>query len=101
MVADNGGGGIFSFLPQAARLPAERFERLFGTPQAADPAAVARGFGWDVVEVGGGGWASELTSSVAPPAGGRVVVVRLPGRDANVAAHDRVNAAVVAAVDGD
>jgi 2-succinyl-5-enolpyruvyl-6-hydroxy-3-cyclohexene-1-carboxylate synthase len=98
VVADNGGGGIFSFLPQADHLPADRFERLFGTPQAADPAAVARGFGWDVAEVDGDDWARGLTRAVEPVPGGRVVVVRLPDRVANVAAHDEVNAAVVAAV---
>src|SRR4029453_7916416 len=31
VVADNRGGGIFSFLPQASQLAAERFEQLFGT----------------------------------------------------------------------
>jgi 2-succinyl-5-enolpyruvyl-6-hydroxy-3-cyclohexene-1-carboxylate synthase len=99
VVADNGGGGIFSFLPQATHLATDRFERLFGTPQAADPVAVARGFGWDVVDVDGGDWARTLARAVAPVGGGRVVVVRLPDRVANVAAHDEVNAAVVAAVE--
>jgi 2-succinyl-5-enolpyruvyl-6-hydroxy-3-cyclohexene-1-carboxylate synthase len=99
VVADNGGGGIFSFLPQADQLPADRFERLFGTPQSADPAAVARGFGWDVIEIDGAGWSAALDAALAPVEGGRVVVVRLPDRAANVAAHDRVNAAIVAAVD--
>ena len=103
VVADNGGGGIFSFLPQADQLPADRFERLFATPQSADPAAVARGFGWDVVEIDGAGWSATLDATLdaalAPVVGGRVVVVRLPDRAANVAAHDRINAAIVAAVD--
>ena len=108
VVADNGGGGIFSFLPQAADLRPERFERLFGTPQGADPAAVARGLGWEVVEVGGwvagrsgGGddWTAVLDAALAGHVGGRVVVVRLPDRTANVAAHDDLNAAIVAAVD--
>jgi 2-succinyl-5-enolpyruvyl-6-hydroxy-3-cyclohexene-1-carboxylate synthase len=106
VVADNGGGGIFSFLPQAAHLDPERFERLFGTPQGADPAAVARGFGWEVVEVGGearrGGsedWTATLGAALADHRGARVVVVRLPERHANVAAHDRLSAAIVEAVD--
>ena len=32
VVVDNDGGGIFSFLPQAAALPAGQFERYWGTP---------------------------------------------------------------------
>ena len=106
VVADNGGGGIFSFLPQAVRLRPERFEHLFGTPQGADPAAVARGLGWEVVEIGGDDrregrddWAAALDAALAEHQGGRVVVVRLPDRTANVAAHDQLNAAIVEAVD--
>ena len=36
VVVDNDGGGIFSFLPQATELDAERFEPLFGTPHDVD-----------------------------------------------------------------
>ena len=36
VVVDNGGGGIFSFLPQAGSLEAATFERLFGTPPTSD-----------------------------------------------------------------
>ena len=42
VVTDNDGGGIFSFLPQASALPAERFEQLFGTPHGTDIEALAR-----------------------------------------------------------
>jgi len=100
VVADNDGGGIFSFLPQAAQIDSDRFERLFGTPQAADPAAVARGLGWDVVEIEGEDWTGALNDALAPHGGGRVVVVRLLDRTANVIAHYRVNAAIVEAVGG-
>ena len=36
VVVDNDGGGIFSFLGQAAALDTERFEQLFGTPHGTD-----------------------------------------------------------------
>jgi 2-succinyl-5-enolpyruvyl-6-hydroxy-3-cyclohexene-1-carboxylate synthase len=45
VVVDNDGGGIFSFLPQASRLPTERFEQLFGTPLGVDVVALAAGYG--------------------------------------------------------
>ena len=51
VVVDNGGGGIFSFLPQAGALEPEVFESLFGTPPRSDIGAVARGFGLTVHEV--------------------------------------------------
>ena len=103
VVADNGGGGIFSFLPPAADLAGDSFERLFGTPQAADVAAVAAGFGWVVEEVDRSSEAGALEGALerAAERGGRtVIVVRLPDRAANVAAHDLVNADIVSGVDG-
>jgi 2-succinyl-5-enolpyruvyl-6-hydroxy-3-cyclohexene-1-carboxylate synthase len=36
VVIDNGGGGIFDFLPQAEQLEREEFEALLGTPRALD-----------------------------------------------------------------
>jgi 2-succinyl-5-enolpyruvyl-6-hydroxy-3-cyclohexene-1-carboxylate synthase len=103
VVADNGGGGIFSFLAPASTLESGTFERLFGTPQSVDVAAVAAGFGWAVEEVdddsGPGALADALGRSTSRD-GGTVVRVRLPDRSTNVAAHDRINASVVAAVDG-
>ncbi|HWL42667.1 MAG TPA: 2-succinyl-5-enolpyruvyl-6-hydroxy-3-cyclohexene-1-carboxylic-acid synthase [Ilumatobacter sp.] len=45
VVVDNAGGGIFSFLPQATELAADRFEQLFGTPHTTDLCALARAHG--------------------------------------------------------
>jgi 2-succinyl-5-enolpyruvyl-6-hydroxy-3-cyclohexene-1-carboxylate synthase len=41
LVIDNGGGGIFHFLPQEAALPADEFEALLGTPRGVDAAKAA------------------------------------------------------------
>jgi 2-succinyl-5-enolpyruvyl-6-hydroxy-3-cyclohexene-1-carboxylate synthase len=98
VVLDNGGGGIFSFLPQASALGEDRFEQLFGTPQTADLPALCAAYGVPVVEVDqADAVAAAVTDGVA--AGGvRVVVVRTPGRAANVALHDELHAAIAAAV---
>jgi len=97
VVVDNGGGGIFSFLPQAAALAPERFEALFGTPQVPDVASVARGFGVPTEDVG---TVSELESSLGALVGRvplGIVRTRVPDRRANVALHDRVAASVASA----
>jgi 2-succinyl-5-enolpyruvyl-6-hydroxy-3-cyclohexene-1-carboxylate synthase len=91
VVVDNDGGGIFSFLPQASALPNDRFERLFGTPHGVDPAALAAVHGiptlpWD-----------ELADALAKGPGVRLVHVRTD-RAGNVAVHDEINRAVVAAL---
>lgn len=44
VVVDNGGGGIFDFLPQAGQVEADRFGRLFTTPSALDPERAAELF---------------------------------------------------------
>jgi 2-succinyl-5-enolpyruvyl-6-hydroxy-3-cyclohexene-1-carboxylate synthase len=93
VVLDNGGGGIFSFLPQADALGSDEFELLFGTPPTSDVGAVARGFGLDVHEVT---TVAELESAFA--AGPSLVRVRLPGRAENVAIHNALNRAVLLGV---
>ncbi len=103
VVADNRGGGIFSFLEPASVLDPGIFDSLFGTPQGPDPAAVAEGFGWPVDDVdalsGPGGLEESLARRVADGTRG-VIRVRLPGRSANVNHHGQLAAAVVRAVDG-
>ena len=41
VVIDNGGGGIFHFLPQESAMGAEEFDALLGTPRALDIAKAA------------------------------------------------------------
>ncbi|HUF33331.1 MAG TPA: 2-succinyl-5-enolpyruvyl-6-hydroxy-3-cyclohexene-1-carboxylic-acid synthase [Acidimicrobiales bacterium] len=96
VVVDNRGGGIFSFLPQSTTVPPEVFERLFGTPHDVDLVALAEVHGLPGTEVSD---LDELASAVASPVeGARIVVVRTD-RSSNVAVHDRVHAAVAAALD--
>jgi 2-succinyl-5-enolpyruvyl-6-hydroxy-3-cyclohexene-1-carboxylate synthase len=102
VVADNDGGGIFSFLEPASALDAESFDMLFGTPQTPDVAAVAAGFGWPVDDCGPGfdstGFEEVLDRRLGSGAMS-VIRVRLPGRAENVAVHYRINAAIVEAVE--
>ena len=93
---DNDGGGIFSFLPQAAALPAGQFERYWGTPHGVD---VGRRGGRLRGRCGSVETTTALDAVVAEAAkpGVRVAVLR-GERAANVAAHDRLHAAVAAAV---
>ena len=88
---DNGGGGIFSFLPQAEVLARDRFELLFGTPPSSDVGDVARGFGIETCEVV---TAAQLQAALDAASGPTVIRVRVPDRVQNVALHDAVNQAV-------
>jgi 2-succinyl-5-enolpyruvyl-6-hydroxy-3-cyclohexene-1-carboxylate synthase len=93
VVVDNGGGGIFSFLPQAA--DPTHFETLFGTPQPVDVAALVAVHGIPTTEVGA---VDELAPAVArsiTTGGVNVVRVRTDRAD-NVARHREVWAAVAA-----
>jgi 2-succinyl-5-enolpyruvyl-6-hydroxy-3-cyclohexene-1-carboxylate synthase len=90
VVLDNGGGGIFSFLPQASSVEPGVFEQLFGTPPSSDLGAVAEGFGLPVHDVSA---LSQLEAALAASTPS-LVRVRVPGRTQNVALHDAINQAV-------
>ena len=94
VVTDNDGGGIFSFLPQAASVSDDRFELLFGTPHGTDLAAVARAHGLTVHEP----TTYEELRDALSRAGTSVTVVRTDRR-ANVELHTRLHSAIAAAVD--
>jgi 2-succinyl-5-enolpyruvyl-6-hydroxy-3-cyclohexene-1-carboxylate synthase len=88
VVVDNGGGGIFSFLPQA-RHAGDEFERLFGTPPArslellAEFHRLAHHRVDDVASV-------EATVTRAWDSGESALVVVESDRDTNVAEHQRL-----------
>ncbi len=104
VVVDNGGGGIFSFLPPAHALAADRFELLFGTPQDVDLVALAGLYGLRATRVDDlAALAAALAAPVAPGGarlGGAQVLVVTTDRQANVAVHDEIHAEVAVAVDG-
>ncbi len=98
VVVDNGGGGIFDFLPHASSLDERRFERGFRTPQASDIAGVARALGCNVREITSRAQLSGALAGSIADTGTSVVLVRTAS-EGNVALHDEIHAAVVAAVD--
>ena len=94
VVTDNDGGAIFSFLPQAAALPAERFEKLFGTPHGTDVVEVARALGLRAYTT-----ESPRGLSAAYDEPDTCVVRIASDRHRNVKVHAALNDAVVAALD--
>ena len=91
VVIDNGGGGIFSFLPQATTLTPDRFEQLFGTPHGTDLEGLAAAHGLRARTVAS---LDEIARAVHEP-GPSVIRVETDRAD-NVRIHDRINAAVAA-----
>jgi 2-succinyl-5-enolpyruvyl-6-hydroxy-3-cyclohexene-1-carboxylate synthase len=95
VVLDNGGGGIFSFLPQASH--GAYFETLFATPHSVDLAALAAVHGVAATRV-------EKAVDVVPAvhdairAGGVHVVVVSIERADNVSRHRAVWESVAAAL---
>jgi 2-succinyl-5-enolpyruvyl-6-hydroxy-3-cyclohexene-1-carboxylate synthase len=94
VVADNNGGGIFSFLPQATVLAAPRFEQLFGTPRALDLAGIAAAFGHASTTVATRSQLREAIDAGLEREGVTVVVARVPSREENVRRHQLLNEAV-------
>ena len=94
VVVDNDGGGIFSFLPQAAALSEDRFEQLFGTPLGVDIVALATSYGLEARTVQA---VDELVEQLAQP--GPWVCCIPTDRRHNVEVHAALHAAVVDALD--
>jgi 2-succinyl-5-enolpyruvyl-6-hydroxy-3-cyclohexene-1-carboxylate synthase len=94
VVVDNDGGGIFSFLPQAAALSEHRFEQLFGTPLGVDIVALATSYGLEARTVQA---VDELVEQLVQP--GPWVCCVPTDRRHNVEVHAALHAAAVAALD--
>jgi 2-succinyl-5-enolpyruvyl-6-hydroxy-3-cyclohexene-1-carboxylate synthase len=92
LILDNGGGGIFHFLPQAEHLDEDEFEALLGTPAGLDPAAAAELFGLSVAIPSS---PAELGEALAGDA--RMVIVRTD-RHRNLDLHRRLAEAATAAL---
>jgi 2-succinyl-5-enolpyruvyl-6-hydroxy-3-cyclohexene-1-carboxylate synthase len=97
VVINNGGGGIFSFLP-IARHPTA-FERLFVTPRPCDLAALCRALGARHQQVAAEPVALMRSLGAALEERGLDVIEVVTDRALNVARHESVFAAVRAAVD--
>ncbi len=95
VLLNNDGGGIFSFLPQAAN--AAHFEELFGTPTGLDFNPIVEAYGCGFARVAT--WdefRAAVSASIAAP--GLQVVELRTDRDRNVALHREVWQRVAEAV---
>lgn len=103
VLINNDGGGIFSFLPQAAMddpgvgLP-DAYEELFGTPHGIDFGPIVRALGAEYSVAGPAELGDALARSIGA-AGVRVIEIRTD-RARNLALHREATAAVAAALDG-
>ena len=75
VVVNNDGGGIFSTLPQRG---VKDFEKIFGTPQHQDLAAIATAFGHSVESV-----SNFLEFESAMSSKPKVIVCNMPDRESN------------------
>jgi 2-succinyl-5-enolpyruvyl-6-hydroxy-3-cyclohexene-1-carboxylate synthase len=92
VVIDNGGGGIFHFLPQQSVLDADEFEALFGTPRAVSVERAAALFDLPYRRL------ESLTDLPTALAAGTGLIEVRTDRQANVAAHRRVTDRVLTAL---
>lgn len=95
VLLNNDGGGIFSFLPQAAHR--DQFEELFGTPTGLDFRHAAALYG--ATHTRATTWRAFREAVAAGIAGSGLAIVEVAtGRDRNVDQHRAVWAAVAAAL---
>jgi 2-succinyl-5-enolpyruvyl-6-hydroxy-3-cyclohexene-1-carboxylate synthase len=100
VVADNHGGGIFSFLNQRTSLDDATFEHLFGTPRQHDLVAIATAFGHRALRVRTGPQLGAALEEALDIPGLTVIVADVPSRDENVRLHDEWNEKVKSILEG-
>ena len=93
VLIDNCGGGIFSFLPQAAAMDSAKFEKVFGTPHNADLVSIAKAHGLPATTVTS---LDQLTDALLV-SGPQLIRVATDRRE-NVRIHERINQMVSAAI---
>ncbi|MBG6218482.1 2-succinyl-5-enolpyruvyl-6-hydroxy-3-cyclohexene-1-carboxylate synthase [Arthrobacter sp. CAN_A6] len=100
VVLNDGGGGIFGLLEHGAETTTARYgaavERLFGTPQTVDLAAVAAAYGLRYERVPS---LEGLDAAMERPIEGRSIVEIRSGRSSLRDLHARIRQAVAGAVD--
>jgi len=98
VVVNNDGGGIFNFLPAATdpSVEADVFERVFATPHGLALDAIAVSFGMPARAIRS---RDELMTAIANPPHGPELLELRTDRSENVAVHERIRAAVAAALD--
>ena len=90
VVVDNGGGGIFSFLPQATLVDNDAFEEAFGTPRPVDLVALATAMGHHGEEVQGLDDLDAALERGTSRDGISVVRCVMDTRASNVGVHERL-----------
>lgn len=98
VVLDNGGGGIFSFLPQRSSLEESTFRSLFATPRSAKPDEVARAFGIPSERVDDRKAFDDALAAGFGEPGMRVICCTMPDHDQNVAIHASIVSGVAEAL---
>jgi 2-succinyl-5-enolpyruvyl-6-hydroxy-3-cyclohexene-1-carboxylate synthase len=91
-VIDNGGGGIFHFLPQQSALDTEEFEALLGTPRGVSVERAAALFDLPRRRL------ESLRDLPAALAAGTGLIEVRTDRASNVTTHRRITDRVLAAV---
>ena len=98
VVVNNGGGGIFSFLPQATSVDQERFAALFHTARPVNHELLVGGLGHHVQVVTTQGAFTRALDERVGRQGVSVIVAEVGSPATNVALHDELNAAVKVAL---